>query len=468
MKYRIPTATAMPKRAPGNRYGGFICLAVVLLANFACAEDWPTYMHDNHRSGVTGESLIITELENGLGWVYQSSFSPQIAFDEEEPWDSYVPIVPMGPMREFDFALFVSVVGDSLYFGSSVTDSVHCLDTLSGVQKWFFTTDGPVRFPPSYDNGKLYFGSDDGCAYCLNAADGSLIWKYHPAGNNRFIGHNGKLISERPIRTGTAVYDGKVYFAGSIAPWKNSYIYSLAAAGGSDSGTGLYAVSTSGYTHMGAILVSDTNIYLTQGRRYPRVYNRSNGGGDTNIGSTAGDGGCYALLTAASGFAYGHGQDHGAGYELRGYGDSLGTYPGGRCMVVAADGVYVTTGTTLTKKHRTSGNTIWSVSCDCPYALILAGSVLFAGGTNKVVAFATGDGGELWSGAVNGHARGLAAAQGRLYVSTDTGQIRMFGASYLAADFNKNGIVDLPDLAIFVQNYLDCTDPIGPGCETWP
>ena len=33
----------------------------------AVAEDWPTYMHDNARSGVTTESLVLNEMDEA--WV---------------------------------------------------------------------------------------------------------------------------------------------------------------------------------------------------------------------------------------------------------------------------------------------------------------------------------------------------------------------------------------------------------------
>jgi hypothetical protein len=91
--------------------------------------------------------------------------------------------------------------------------------------------------------------------------------------------------------------------------------------------------------------------------------------------------------------------------------------------------------------------------------LILAGDVLFAGGTNKVAAYNIANGNELWNRVVKGRARALAAAGGRLFVSTDVGNIYMFGRSYLPGDLNKDGVVSLLDLAMFVDDYLRCTDP---------
>ncbi len=69
----------------------------------------------------------------------------------------------------------------------------------------------------------------------------------------------------------------------------------------------------------------------------------------------------------------------------------------------------------------------WRCSAECPDALILAGDLLFAGGQGRVVAVDTAAGKIVWTCKVSGTAKGLAAAAGRLFVSTDTGAIYCFG-----------------------------------------
>ncbi|MHC4251070.1 MAG: outer membrane protein assembly factor BamB family protein, partial [Planctomycetota bacterium] len=73
------------------------------------------------------------------------------------------------------------------------------------------------------------------------------------------------------------------------------------------------------------------------------------------------------------------------------------------------------------------GTVKWRVPCDCYDSMMMAGDVIFAGGRNMVVAFDARRGRELWTSPVAGRARGLAAAGGRVYVSTDQGAIHCFG-----------------------------------------
>jgi outer membrane protein assembly factor BamB len=430
LKMKMIVASLINKKVP---YIRLLLVSLVALCSFGTvyAEDWPTYMHDNARSGVTTESLNLDELDEG--WIYVSPMPPQVAWDGGAPWDAYrsygTSICELTPQRDFDFVFAVTVVGDLLYFGSSVTDSVHCLDANTGRQQWFFTTEGPVRYPPSYDDGKLYFGSDDGHAYCIDADDGSFIWKYSPSENTRLIGNNGSLISMWPVRTGTAVLDGKVYFAASLVNWQTSYLCSLDAQTGSDNGPGLYCVS-GGVTPMGAILASATRIYLLQGRLQPYAFNRATGAISGTFGER-GQSGCYALLTSDSRFVRGHAKVHAEGYELvehdAEYRDRIASHPNARRLVVSGTMAYVLTSTSLLAARRSDNSVQWSIQCDYPHTLILAGDVLFAGGTNKVAAYSITNGDQLWNWVVNGRARALAVSRGHLFVSTDIGNIYMFG-----------------------------------------
>jgi len=71
--------------------------------------------------------------------------------------------------------------------------------------------------------------------------------------------------------------------------------------------------------------------------------------------------------------------------------------------------------------------TKWKAPCPFDGSLILAGKTVFAGGPGGVKAFGA-NGKLLWSARIDGKARGLAVAGGRLLVSSDTGRIYCFAS----------------------------------------
>ena len=107
-------------------------------------------------------------------------------------------------------------------------------------ERWAVTVQGPIRVAPTFADGKLYFGSDDGWAYCLDAKSGKQIWKHHPAPEMSLVLHDGRPISFWPVRTGVVVLEGKAYFGASLFPWKKSYLCAVDAATGKAEGAGCY------------------------------------------------------------------------------------------------------------------------------------------------------------------------------------------------------------------------------------
>jgi len=450
----------------------------------ATATDWPTYRFDNSRSGVTPESIQVPLTPT---WTNISATPPQMAWSGPAKWDSYANIRRLEAMRNFDPAFFVIAVDDSVYFGSSVDDAVHCLDAKTGKEKWVFHTDGPVRLPPSWHKSKVYFGSDDGHAYCLEARQGTLVWKQKPSGKETLILNNGKLISHWPCRTGVLVQDDAAYFGASLLPWEISYLCAVDTQTGADEGPGRYCVKHEHLTMQGAMLATQTRLYLPQGRQRPEMFERATGRCAGGFGSS-GQGGVFAVVTRTDEFVHGHGQNHGAEGELRGFDansrDYFVTFPKATRIVLTEEVAYLNIGEELAgfararyvdlakhqaelqtrqkatsdqlKKLRDKANApeaeklnedlksiqselstlpakldacyLWKARADYPHDLILAGVTLFAGGDDRVAAFEAATGKECWSAPVNGRAHGLAVANGRLFVSTDRGAIHCFQA----------------------------------------
>ena len=401
--------------------GAFLSI-LVPWSGVAAADDWPTFRHDNRRSGVTSEELDAKSLETR--WVFRSLHPPSPAWAGPARWDAYAEVNGLRSMRNYDPVFHAIAARGSVWFGSSAEDCVVCLDAASGREKWVFFTDGPVRIAPSFHDGRIYFGSDDGFAYCLDAEDGSLVWRYSPSPDEAQIPNNGKFISKWPCRTGVLVEGGNAFFGASLLPWNESFLCAVDPETGSPEGPGRFRRVTGSQTMEGALLASPTKLYLPQGRVPPVVFDLATG---DLLGSLSDGGGVFALITPDSRFLHGPGNKKGWITESRAVTrDKIARHEGASCMVVARDFAYLLTDTALLAIDRVSQKPVWTREYRQPFTLILAGSHLFAGGTDEVAAYRAADGEPVWTGKVAGRAFGLAAAGGSLFASTDEGAIHCF------------------------------------------
>lgn len=413
------------KRLRGFAFGrlGWIGLGCALLTGRLPALDWPTYQHDYQRSALTQESL---DFPLTLTWTQQLK-PPAPAWSDPPKADYYTspPQLPLQPRLAFDRAHHVAVVGGRLYFGSSSEHTINCLNANTGTTNWSFFADGPVRMAPTVQDGRVYSGSDDGTVYCLNATNAALIWKHTPAGTtNYLIANDGNFISPYAIRSSVAVDQGVAYFTAGFFPHEGVYLCAVDAATGTQSNPNHWQRKFTGSSALqGYILLTATKIFMPGSRGTPYYFDRATG---TMLGNYNGAMGTYALL-AGNSFFFGPSARGGSQVTEGGLvGDTVASYNNGNAIVVTATRSYLLGATTLSAMDRTTRATIWTKSANYPYSLILAGTTLLAGGENEVAAFDSGTGNKIWTSAVNGRAYGLAVADGRLLVSTDTGFIYSF------------------------------------------
>jgi len=449
-------------------HGVWLVFAVAAICAAARADDWPTYRHDIARSGITADKV---QPPLAGCWVFKPRHAPQPAWGDPKP----EPVEGILELRRihFDDVFHVAAADGAVLFGSSANGKVYCLDASTGRIRWTRITGGPIRLAPTLAGGRAFVGSDDGHAYCLSAADGSIVWEFRAAPEDRQVLGSGKMISLWPLRSGVLVDDGVAYLAAGIFPAEGVFIYALDAKDGRQ----LWRNDTCGeapqsrISPQGYLLASKTTLYAPMARVSPAAFNRSDGALKylTYFGKPVG--GTYALLAGEEVYT---GTEEMVGYR----GDSRDRFASftGRKIVVTDDTAYVATGTHLTALDRKTfpaatrrlqslrarkvemdralrgkptdelkaqaaalaeeikkaeeafaAATRWKTPFACHDSLILAGDVLFAGGADQVVAVEAESGKAIWTGRVEGTAKGLAAAAGRLLVSTDQGMIYCFG-----------------------------------------
>ncbi len=416
------------------------------------AGDWPSYMHDNNRSGVTSEQLSVPL---GQAWVHDTLRPAAPAWNETPAMHNFWGGTLGHRTRvAYDMAYHVAVVGDSLYYGSSNSDKIVSLDAGTGQLNWQYFTGGPVRFAPAVDNGKVYAGSDDGYVYCLDAVNGSLTWKERATSSNDLMFINGRMSSVAPVRTSVLVESGTVYWAAGMFHGAKTGLSRYLCARDASNGTGGWTVTPSAPPQGYLLSAPSNNLFVPSGKRPAWRYNLSNGGGAGTIGVT----GTYALIidnTLANGPYFSGASNY---ISTPVIGAVEGNY-----LVVDGNYGYYCNDTQLIKLQRSPRTTEWTVSSSYRYSLILAGNMLFAGGDDAVAAFDISNGDQLWSAPISGRASGLAVANGGLYVSTDSGKIYAFGA-FESADVNNDGFVNYLDVAIMSKEWKDCTNPNDINC----
>ena len=153
------------------------------------SDDWPTFRHDNERSGRT-----TSEVPSDLQRAWETEIGGRLSS----------PVASRGKV-------FVSEID---------AHTVHAIDATDGMALWSFTANGRVDSPPTIHDGMAIFGSADGWVYCVRSADGALIWRFRGAPDDRRIVVRGQLESTWPIHGSVLVDNGTLI----VAAGRSSYL----------------------------------------------------------------------------------------------------------------------------------------------------------------------------------------------------------------------------------------------------
>ncbi len=401
------------------------------------AANWPMWRCDASRSASSGEPLA-GQLH--LQWALKLP-KPQPAWRIEQY------------KLQFDLSYEPVVMGKTIFVPSMVTDSLTACDTDTGVEKWRFYCDGPVRFAPVAWRDRVCFVSDDGYLYCLRAGDGSLLWKFRDGGGDRKVLGNDRLISMWPARGAPVIYDDIIYFAAGIWPFMGTFIHALDAETGAviwtNSSTGPAFVRQphgqpgfSGVAPQGYIAATEDKLIVTGGRARPAAFDRKTGKllyfkhDDNAFGKFRGG---YDIAIFKDWFF-----NFGVMYNLA----DGGAAATASAEVMSEDAVigFDGDGSLMAYAPRKEGKAkgLWKTQLQPPIDKIYlqAGRRLYGSGKDGLIAAIdipekNGDAAVSWTAAIEGEVFNMLAADGKLFVVTTAGTIYCFGPDKGQAQYHE-------------------------------
>ena len=438
----------------------YTIVAFLLLVTFSAA-DWPMWRHDALRTGATPEPIAD---KLNIEWTRDY---PQL----EPAWEDVVNRDRM----PYDFYYEPIVVGDTLYFGSNRNDRLTALDIRTGAERWRFYADGPIRFAPVYSEGRLYFASDDGNLYCLDAKTGRQLGKIYPGPRPWKVLGNSRLVSTWPARGGPVVQDGVIYYAAGIWPFMGTYFHAVDVATGEtvwlNDGDGSTfrnqphggATSFAGIGPQGAILAGKDRILVPGGRSVPACLDIKDGREKyCYIEGTPGierkrEG--ASQLASNGKYYFNHRGVNTIMYDLAN-GEYRYIWEEKVIPVLDRDNLYMGSNKIRAydlaklKKNRAVEEKkgrkyivdkwempeLWSVVADATGTLMKAGNRLYAGGKDLITVLELRDDGPaeiIDKIVVKGKVTRLLAAADRLFAVTEKGRIYCFGSEPVEPTFWK-------------------------------
>lgn len=415
----------------------FVVLALGLVHGTLQSADWPMWRCDSMRSASSPESLSKTlhveHVLKGTG--------------RKPTWEDPLNVDVMA----YDRILEPILLGEQLFVGFNDSDKVVSYDLKSGKVIWSFFAEGPVRLPLAAADGAVFFSSDDGHLYSLDAANGTLLWRFRGAPLDRLAIGNSRLISAWPARGGPVIYGDQVYFASSIWPFMGTFIYSLDKKSGeviwaNDETGSQYikqphsAPSFAGVGPQGALLATKDTLIVPGGRSVPAVFDRLTGKQRYFELNAGGKGTGGSFVTANDDHFYVHTRLKGTRQFSLDNGVKTAFMPNE--PVLADDVVFsaeMEKGIASICAWQPDGTKLWDIPGDGRGDLILAGGVLYAAGPQAdssekkslLTAIQLPTQNEaakiLWSMPIDGQIERLIAGNGKLIAVSLEGHIFILG-----------------------------------------
>jgi outer membrane protein assembly factor BamB len=412
-----------------------ILLMSCLTTSMLFAGDWPMWRFDAGRGASTPDALPEGMT---LRWVRQLEPS-------QPAWP------PTQDKLQFDLVPEPVAAGDLIFVPSNVTDTLTAYETETGNEVWRFYADAPVRFAPVVDAGNVFFVSDDGHLYALDAQTGKLLWSFNGGPADRRILGNSRLVSSWPARGGPVLHENRLYFSASIWPFMGIFIHCVEPETGrvlwTNSGDGTNfivhphnAPSFGTVVPQGHFAAMGDSLVVPGGRSTPAVYDARTGelrhfAFDKRIGSHAISVRGNTYFVAGNTYERETGQHLGSGEPVVSDENSLLYVSGDRLASRSVQGKVVLTtkkdrrGEEVTTKSWEQEEHYSSPLEDKPGDLFLrAGKRLYSAGAGQVAAYNLPEAGKpVWTGPLEGTAVTMLAADEKLFVVDESCRLYCFG-----------------------------------------
>lgn len=174
------------------------------------SNDWPLYRSDRWRSASSagpGPKQLRQQWSVALETQSESTkFSGPILHDWKDN-----PVVK-GPISA------PTIANGLAYVARPNAHELIAIDASSGEIRWRFTANGRLDTPPTIHRGLCLFGSAMGWVYALRADTGEVVWRLRAAPADERIVAYGQLESPWPVPGTVLVMDDVAYFAAGRQP----------------------------------------------------------------------------------------------------------------------------------------------------------------------------------------------------------------------------------------------------------
>ncbi|MFH1761079.1 MAG: PQQ-binding-like beta-propeller repeat protein [bacterium] len=160
-------------------------------------DEWPGFRHDSLRSCATPYPVDISNFQ--IHWQVRAGNSLGCVERDEA-------------REELEILTCPVIAGGRVYVVSNGTNELRAYDAANGALLWSYALGARCDSPPTIYKGRCILGCNDGWIYCLRGSDGELIWRFRAARENKLLAVFGELESAWPVSGSGTIHGGNIHF----------------------------------------------------------------------------------------------------------------------------------------------------------------------------------------------------------------------------------------------------------------